>query len=146
MDAPSASVRTKEIPMRSAILLLALLLVAGPAMAQPPASTADDVNRAFSATDRNKDGRIDREEFHHRTVEVFYFLDVNRDGYLVISEIAILQTDTFRAADRDGDGRLSLQEYLNARFKDFDAMDANGDGVVTKDELERYMRSQPGSR
>ncbi len=126
--------------MRALGLALTLLL-AGPALAQPPAPTAEDVNRAFRETDRNGDGRIDREEFHRRTVEVFYFLDTNRDGHLVVGEIAVIPIEAFRAADRDGDGKLSLQEYLNARFKDFDAMDADRDGVVTKEELERYTRS-----
>jgi len=96
---------------------------------------------AFQETDRNGDGRIDREEFHRHAVEVFYFLDANRGGYLVVGEVAVIPIEAFRAADRDGDGKLSLQEYLNARFKDFDAMDANGDGVVTREELERYVRS-----
>jgi Ca2+-binding EF-hand superfamily protein len=77
---------------------------------------------------------------------VFYLLDVNRDGYLVVSEVTMIPVEAFRAADRDGDGKLSLQEYLNARFKDFEAMDANRDGSVSKEELERYMRSHAPAR
>ena len=127
-------------------VLASLLFFAGSVMAQTSPPTSEEVNRAFQETDRNGDGRIDREEFHRRTVEVFYFLDVNRDGYLVISEIAVIQTEAFRAADRDGDGKLSLQEYLNARFKDFSAMDANGDGAITKDELERFLRTHRQGR
>ena len=126
--------------MRPLTLALAGLLVAGSAMAQPAAPTSEDVNRAFQETDRNGDGRIDREEFHRRSVEVFYFLDRNRDGYLIIGEIAVIPAEAFRAADRDGDGKLSLQEYLNARFKDFDAMDTNRDGTISKEELDRYSR------
>jgi Ca2+-binding EF-hand superfamily protein len=132
--------------MRPLILALASLLLTGSAMAQPAAPTSEDVARAFQETDRNGDGKIDREEFHQRTVEVFYFLDTNRDGYLVVGEIAVVSVELFRSADRDGDGKLSLQEYLNARFKDFEAMDANGDGVITREELERYTRSQPPRR
>jgi Ca2+-binding EF-hand superfamily protein len=132
--------------MRPLALALVSLLLAGSAMAQPAAPTSEDVNRAFQETDRNGDGKIDREEFHRRTVEVFYFLDVNRDGHLVVGEIAVIPAELFRGADRDGDGKLSLQEYLNARFKDFEAMDADRDGVVTKEELERYTRSQPPRR
>jgi len=128
--------------MRPLMLALASLLLAGSAIAQPAAPTSEDVNRAFRETDRNGDGKIGREEFHQRTVEVFYFLDTNRDGYLVVGEIAVIPVELFRGADRDGDGKLSLQEYLNARFKNFEAMDANGDGVVTREELERYTRSQ----
>ena len=132
--------------MRTLTLALASLLFAGSAMAQPPAPSSQDIDRAFKETDRNGDGKIDREEFHRRAVEIFYFMDTNRDGYLVVGEIAVVPLEAFRAADRDGDGKLSLQEYLNARFKDFEAMDSNGDGVVTRDELERYVRSQPQRR
>jgi Ca2+-binding EF-hand superfamily protein len=132
--------------MRALTLALLSLLLAGAAMAQPAAPTSDDVTRAFQETDRNRDGKIDREEFHQRTVEIFYFLDTNRDGYLVVGEIAVIPVERFRAADRDGDGKLSLQEYLNARFKDFEAMDADRDGAVTRDELERYVRSQTPRR
>ncbi|HEY3188731.1 MAG TPA: EF-hand domain-containing protein [Solirubrobacteraceae bacterium] len=132
--------------MRALIFAALSVFLAGSALAQPAAPTSEDVHRAFQETDRNGDGRIDREEFHRRTVEVFYFLDANRDGYLVVGEIAVIPIEAFRAADRDGDGKLSLQEYLNARFKDFEAMDANGDGVVTREELERYVRSHAPRR
>ena len=127
--------------MRVLPALLATVLFASAAIAQPAAPTTEDVAKAFRETDRNADGRIDREEFHRRTVEVFYLLDKNRDGYLVISEVTVIPVEAFRAADKDGDGKLSLQEYLNARFKDFDVMDANGDGVVTREELEQYVRT-----
>jgi hypothetical protein len=70
---------------------------------------------------------------------VFYFLDLNRDGVLVIEEIANVRPEAFRAADGNGAGKLSLEEYVNARFKDFEAIDANGDGVITKDELDRWL-------
>ena len=133
--------------MRPWMLALAALLVAGSAVAQPaPPPPGGDVNRAFQETDRNGDGRIDREEFHRRAVEVFYFLDVNRDGYLVVSEVTMIPLEAFRAADRDGDGKLSLQEYLNARFKDFEAMDTNRDGTISKEELDRYSRGRAPAR
>ena len=132
--------------MRPWIVALATLFVAGSAMAQPAPPTSEDVNRAFRETDRNGDGRIDREEFHRRTVEVFYLLDANRDGYLVVSEVTMIPIEAFRAADRDGDGKLSLQEYVNARFKDFEAMDTNRDGSVSKEELERYTRGHAPAR
>lgn len=128
--------------MRSSLSLLATVLFAGAAIAQPATPTPEEVDKAFRETDRNGDGRIDREEFHRRTVEVFYLLDKNRDGYLVISEVTVIPVEAFRGADKNGDGKLSLDEYVNARFKDFEMMDANGDGVVTREELERYVRSQ----
>jgi Ca2+-binding EF-hand superfamily protein len=132
--------------LRSTPLGLALvLLAAGAALAQtsPTLSVKESVTRAFEETDRNRDGGLDREEFHRRTVEVFYFLDRDRDGYVVIEDLREVRGEAFRAADRDRDGRLSVPEYLNARFKDFEAADANGDGAITPEELERWIQSQP---
>jgi Ca2+-binding EF-hand superfamily protein len=114
---------------------------------QAPLPASGQTDRAFAETDRNRDGRIDREEFHRRTVEVFYFLDTNRDGFLVVEEIRTTVTlEAFRAADPNGDGQLSLQEYLNARFRDFAVIDANGDGVITREELEATARSAGSAR
>ena len=133
-----------RLALRSMPLALALLLASGPVPAQtiPTLTVRESVTRAFEETDRNGDGRIDREEFHRRTIEVFYFLDRDRDGYLVLSDLTEVRREAFRAADRDGDGRLSAAEYLNARFKDFEAADASSDGLITSEELERWIQGQ----
>jgi Ca2+-binding EF-hand superfamily protein len=112
----------------------------------PAPTVSESVKGAFEETDRNGDGRVDREEFHRRTVEVFFFLDRDRDGYLVIGDLREVRQEAFRAADRDGDGRLALIEYVNARFKDFEAADANGDGVLTPGELEGWVRGHGADR
>ena len=113
-----------RLRIRPLVLLLAsVVLPRGARVAQTLPPISEQTHRAFAETDRNGDGRIDREEFHRRI--------------LVIEEIANVRPEAFRAADRNGDGKLSLEEYVNARFKDFEAIDANGDGVITKDELDR---------
>jgi Ca2+-binding EF-hand superfamily protein len=115
----------------------ALLVATGAAWAQLPSSA--ELRQQFQETDRSDDGKIDREEFHRRTVEAFYFLDKDRKGYLVLVDIRRLTPEEFRAADRQGDGRLSLDEFANARFRQFDLADTNGDGVLTFEEIEIYV-------
>ena len=119
---------------------LALIVVAALSpSAQAPAPS--NLGQIFKDSDRNGDGRLDREEFYRVIVEAFFFRDRIKDGYLVISELTELNAETFRGADRDGDGRLSLDEYVNALFKDFDAADRDKDGVLTYEEIEIYVRA-----
>jgi Ca2+-binding EF-hand superfamily protein len=119
-----------------ALLLLVPLSISAQAPARP------DRGQIFKDADRNRDGRLDREEFHRVIVEAFYFRDKDKNGYLVITEVSeIMSPEAFRAADRNGDGRLSLEEYVNALFKDFDAADQNKDGVLTHEEIEIYVRA-----
>jgi hypothetical protein len=58
---------------------------AGPAGAQLP--SPQELRQQFQETDRTGDVKIDREEFHRRSVELFYFLDKDRKGYLVLVDI-----------------------------------------------------------
>jgi EF hand len=57
-------------------------LSGGGAWAQLPSPS--ELRQQFQETDRNGDGRIDREEFHRRSVDLFYFLYKGRKGYLMI--------------------------------------------------------------
>ena len=98
-----------------------------------------ELRQQFQETDRNGDGKVDREEFHRRSVELFYFFDKDRKGYLVLVDIRNLTPEEFKAADRNGDGKLTLEEFLNARFRQFDLADTNGDGGLTIEEVEVYV-------
>lgn len=118
-----------------------LTLAGGPTAAQT--ALPGDLKERFQAADRNGDGRVDREEFYQRTVEVFFFLDKDRRGYLVVEQLEGVGPAAFKAANRKGDGRLTLQEFVNARFRDFEAADVDKDGAVTLEEVIRYSRSQP---
>ena len=109
----------------------------GPARAQLP--SPQELRQQFKETDQTGDGKIDREEFHRRSVELFYFLDKDRNGYLVLVDFRGLTPKEFKAADRTDDGKLTLDEFLNARFRHFDLADTNGDGVLTLEEIEVYV-------
>jgi hypothetical protein len=97
-----------------------------------------DANATMALVDKNKDGRIDREEFHQRMTEVFFFADVDKDGQLTFAELVVVATvdpETFKRADRDGSGKLSLYEFMYVIHRDFGAADKNQDGVIDLQEL-----------
>ena len=118
---------------------LGLLLLEGSALAQtrPPL----DAKAWVKEHDRNGDGKIDREEFHQAMVEVFFFRDKGKNGYLVIGELTEANPEVLKAIARKSDGRISLQEFVNALFKDFEAADVDHDGLLTGEEIDIYIRS-----
>lgn len=101
-----------------------------------------DPNAAMAIADRNKDGRIDREEFHQRMTEVFFFADIDKDGQLTFAELVAVEKvdpEAFKRADRDGNGKLSLYEFMYVVHRDFEAMDKNQDGAIDMQELQVLM-------
>jgi Ca2+-binding EF-hand superfamily protein len=120
-------------------LLLALLaLSAGPALAEEPApAKKHDPRAAFTETDKNQDGKIDREEFHQRVMEIFFFGDRDKDGYMTREELVatVVFPEDFADADRDGDGRYSYAEFVQVRFVTFDEVDDDDDGMLSVDEV-----------
>jgi Ca2+-binding EF-hand superfamily protein len=118
-----------------------LILAAALSVASLPALAADappkhDPRQAFKESDTNGDGVVDHAEYQARIVEVFYFADVNKDGYLDEGELLILAfPEDFKAQDRDANGRVSLREFLRVRFADFPNVDTDGDGVLEVEEV-----------
>lgn len=118
----------------TAILTLALL---APGFARadeiPP---PHDPRAAHAAADTNHNGEIDREEFHHRIVQVFYFADSDKDGMVRLGELNVFDEDElFRVSDRDRDSRISLKEFVNARFNNFRNADKDADGTLSVQEV-----------
>jgi hypothetical protein len=93
--------------------------------------------QAHAEADTNSDGGVDRAEFHARMVEIFFFADRDRDGFLTWQELekAVVFPDDFRDADTTGDGRISLYEFVRVRFDDFDEVDLDQDGLLSVDEV-----------
>jgi len=134
VQAPAA--RSFAMPLIFPVLFLLAAFVAG---ASPAA--AADAEQAFTITDRNSDGFIDRGEFYQRMVEVFFFADRNRDGRLEPAELPGVPPEIFKAADRNHDGVLSLAEFTEARAIDFNQADRNGDGLLSRAEVEAVSGS-----
>lgn len=117
-------------------------LLAAPEAARGQLPSQQELRQQFLEADRNGDGKIDRDEFYRRSVDLFYSLDKDRKGYLVIVDLRGLPAEDFKGADRNGDGKLTLDEFLNGRFRAFAVADTNGDGVLTLEEVEVYINRQ----
>jgi len=125
----------KAISMVSLAFMCALMVNISPAAS----AERMDASTTMALVDKNKDGRIDREEFHHRMTEVFFFADIDKDGQLTFAELVAVTTvdpEVFKRADRDGNGKLSLYEFMYVIHRDFEAADKNGDGVIDMQELQ----------
>jgi Ca2+-binding EF-hand superfamily protein len=95
-----------------------------------------DPRAAHAATDRNHDGEINRDEFEQRIIELFYFADVDRDGFVTLGQLVVFdEALLFETADIDGDSRLSLSEFLVARSKNFRAADTDGSDSLSVEEV-----------
>ena len=123
-------------PILLRLLPALVALAAGPTFGEE-AAQGHDPRAAFAESDENRDGRVDREEFHHRVVEIFFHGDRDKDGYMTPAELetAVVFPDDFRDADRDADGRISLYEFVRVRFATFDEVDGDQDGLLSVEEV-----------
>jgi Ca2+-binding EF-hand superfamily protein len=123
------------------LLMLIALMSAGMVSAQNrPQVTRKQI---MDTADRNKDSRIDRVEFLNRMKEAFFFIDVDKDGYVTIIEyqqsIQGANPRQITAADRNKDGKISMDELLKIVSGDFDAADRNDDGVLGEEEIRVWI-------
>jgi hypothetical protein len=71
----------------------------------------------FTQTDRNKDGKLSREEANSPR---FKELDTDADGFVTLAEYkAFLNRQALKQLDKDGDGKISQTEF-NALYQDSD--------------------------
>ena len=125
--------------VRAVVAVLLISAIWGGLSAAARVAAADPA-KAFTVTDRNGDGRIDRGEFHDRMTELFFFADGDRNQRLTPIELPSVAADAFAQADRSGDGGLDLVEFTGARALDFDAADTDRDGQLSRDEVEAASR------
>jgi Ca2+-binding EF-hand superfamily protein len=95
-----------------------------------------DPRAAHAATDRDHNGEIDRDEFEQRMIHIFYFADVDRDGFVTIGQLMVFDEKfLFESADADSDSRISLSEFLIVRFEDFREADTDGSDTLSVEEV-----------
>ncbi|HUE78493.1 MAG TPA: histidine kinase [Sphingomicrobium sp.] len=87
------------------------MVVGGSVPTAPEATPKSREQKRFSRADKNKDGRIVREELLAPRRKAFAKLDVDRNGSLSFDEWAVKTLDKFSGADADRSGWLTAAEY-----------------------------------
>ena len=94
--------------------------MAGPALiaqnslpAAPEATPKSREERRFSRADKDKNGRVEREELLASRRKAFAKLDKNGNGALSFDEWAVKTIDKFAGADKDRSGWLNAGEYAS---------------------------------
>lgn len=83
--------------------------LSGPAL--PEVSEATREQRRFDRLDRNRDGRITRNEMLAPRVAAFRKLDTDGNNLLTFEEWAVTTANRFKGADRDGNLQLTPEEF-----------------------------------
>ncbi len=118
------------------IHLLAFFLLMPPSAWTDEVPPPHDPRAAHAATDQNHDGEIDRDEFEQRIIQVFYFVDTDKDGFVTIGQLTVFdEALLFETADLDGDSRLSLPEFLDARFENYRRADTDRSDTLSIEEV-----------
>lgn len=87
-------------------------MIVQPARIAPPEATPKTrEQKRFSRADKDKDGRIAREELLGPRRKAFAKLDTNGNGSLSIEEWAVRTIDKFAGADKDRSGWLTPAEF-----------------------------------
>ena len=121
---------------RVSIPLLTLVLLAPASGWTDEIPPPHDPRAAHAATDRDHNGEIDREEFEQRITHVFYFADVDRDGFVTIGQLTVFdEALLFETADLDNDSRISLSEFLVVRFENFREADTDASDTLSVEEV-----------
>lgn len=100
------------LPEAPAPRALGETVVAQPAVLKAPeASPKSREEKRFSRADKDKNGRIEREELLAPRRKAFAKLDANGNGTLSFEEWAVKTLDKFEGADKDSSGWLVPAEY-----------------------------------
>ena len=70
----------------------------------------------------------------------FYRYDRNRDGKITRDEMLSTRTDEFKKLDTDGNNLLTFDEWAVTTADRFDSADANHDGILTPKEFATTRR------
>ena len=83
----------------------------------PQANEATREQRRFDRLDKDRDGRVTRNELLSPRVKDFRKLDADGNNLLTFEEWAVATANKFKAADADGDQALSRPEYATTKSK-----------------------------
>ena len=107
--APTATSAATDIPSAD-----------GAGLVGPPPPEATELTREqqrFGRYDRDRSGRIGRNEMLSTRTEAFRKLDKDGNNLLTFEEWAVATVNRFEAADRDRDAELTAQEFAATKPK-----------------------------
>jgi Ca2+-binding EF-hand superfamily protein len=105
-------------------------------------------DRLLSENDKNKDGKLNLDEFRSGLMEDRRRAEAGREGAQPGPARGIEPGEVFKRMDRNGDGKLTaedLPEESRGRFKGFaERVDANKDGAISEEEFRKAPRPGGG--
>jgi hypothetical protein len=110
----SRAAETPLLPEAPPARMAGPALVAQNSLPTPPEATPKSrEEKRFSRADKDKNGRIEREELLASRRKAFAKLDKNGNGSLSFEEWAVKTIDKFAGADKDRSGWLDAPEYAS---------------------------------
>ena len=108
-------------------------------------ASAERARAVFETMDRDKDGKLNAEEFQKRSPEAWFLRsDADEDGHCSFDEYMAVNggpakrkfcLTVFAAVDRDGDRLLTSEEFCDKSAEaSFHKRDGNSDGVLSVEE------------
>lgn len=86
-------------------------------LTEPPAATEKTrEEKRFGRYDKDKDGKVSRDEFLASRRKAYTKLDANGDGRLTFEEWSVKTTDRFAKADGDKSATLTPEEFETTRI------------------------------
>lgn len=120
------------------VLPLIVILASNTALAEAKDMATGLPPIVMEKTDINNDGKIDRQEFENRIIEIFQSTDKDSDQRLTIPELGTVNEKVFQEADKNKNKKLNLKEYIRFRFADFERVDRDNDSLITPRELQDW--------
>ena len=99
------------------LTVAAAQVIAPDAVAAPEALPATREQKRFNRYDKDRDGKITRDEYLASRRKAFAKLDANHDGRLSFEEWGIKTATKFDTADRDKSGAMSATEFATTAVK-----------------------------
>ena len=126
-------------------VLVVVAIVALPQMllaqeGEKPEFNPKEIFKKVKEADKDKDGKLSKEEVDENFRPHFDKVDTDKSGYLEAPEIrravrGMMIFMRLKKADKDGDNRLSKEEAPERMKARFDGIDKNSDGYLDLEEL-----------
>ena len=109
----------------------------------------------FANSDKNKDGKVSKDEVPAEAWERLGKLDKDGDSAVSREEMAAMMPgrggpggpgggELFAKSDKNGDGKISKDEVPAEAWDRIGRLDKNSDGSITKEEMAAMMQGGPG--